>query len=70
MSRATALRARRHRCPYCRSEALRRSLMRGIIERWVLRMIGIRAFRCEDCDQRHYGFRPEEAQPEKKGSTA
>jgi hypothetical protein len=40
-------------------EAVRRSQMRGFVERGTLRLIGMRAYRCESCDQRHYNFRDE-----------
>jgi hypothetical protein len=43
-------------CPTCRSGKLHRSQMRGFMERGVLRNLGIRAFRCEECDERFYRF--------------
>ena len=65
MSWAKMTGTKEHRCPNCGSEALRRSQMRGLIERGVLRVIGIRAFRCESCDQRHYGFEGKEGNQNK-----
>ena len=49
-------RTKARKCPECGSSAVRRSLMRGFLERGVLRPVGLRAFRCESCDARHYGF--------------
>ena len=43
-------------CPSCRSGQLHRSQMRGLLERGVLRNLGIRAFRCERCDERFFRF--------------
>ena len=43
-------------CPNCKSTDVRRSQMTGFLERSILRIIGIRAYRCERCDQRRYGF--------------
>jgi hypothetical protein len=43
-------------CPECGSTAVRRSQMRGFLERGLLRPVGVRAYRCESCDARHYGF--------------
>ena len=36
---------------------MRRSQMRGLVERSVLKMVGVRAYRCESCDWRYYGIR-------------
>jgi hypothetical protein len=44
------------KCPQCGSVTVRRSQMRGFLERGVLRPVGLRAFRCESCDARHFGF--------------
>ena len=44
------------KCPECGSTTVRRSQMRGFLERGVLRPVGLRAYRCESCDARHYGF--------------
>jgi hypothetical protein len=30
--------------------------MSGILERGILRSLGVRAFRCEACDARFYGY--------------
>jgi len=43
-------------CPACRSGSLHRSQMRGIVERGILRTIGLRAFRCSRCDERFFRF--------------
>jgi hypothetical protein len=58
-----ATRTGARKCPECGSGPVRRSQMRGFLERGVLRMVGLRAFRCESCDARHYGF---ERIPEKR----
>jgi transcriptional regulator NrdR family protein len=44
------------KCPACRSEHVHRSHMRGFWEHGVLRAVGVRAYRCESCDNRYYGF--------------
>ena len=44
------------RCPECGSDEVRRSHMRGVFERGILRLIGVRAFRCDSCDHRHFAF--------------
>jgi transcriptional regulator NrdR family protein len=49
------------KCPECRSKHVRRSQMRGFWEYGVLRAIGVRAYRCESCDKRYYGFEGIEA---------
>jgi ribosomal protein L37AE/L43A len=43
-------------CPVCKSRALHRSQMHGVLERRILRLVGVRAFRCDKCDHRFYGF--------------
>jgi hypothetical protein len=45
----------RKTCPSCGSHQLSRSHRRGIIERYVLRALEIRPFRCTACDARFYG---------------
>ena len=42
------------KCPACKSSKVRRSLMRGLFERRLLRPIGVKAYRCEACDQRFF----------------
>jgi hypothetical protein len=46
------------KCPRCGSHETRRSQMRGLWERGVLKTIGVRAYRCETCDHRFYGWPP------------
>ena len=53
------------KCPQCGSGDRRRSQMRGICERVVLRTIGVRAYRCEGCDYRYYEFRHGKGKHEK-----
>jgi hypothetical protein len=45
------------KCPKCGCEEVRRSQMRGLVERGVLKMVGVKAYRCERCDWRFYGVR-------------
>ena len=61
MSWANVLGAKERRCPNCGNEELRRSQMRGFVERHVLKAIGMHAYRCERCDRRYYGFHRVEA---------
>jgi hypothetical protein len=43
-------------CPHCNSKNIHRSKRRGIFESYVLSLVPIRPFRCEDCDCRFYAF--------------
>jgi len=43
-------------CPSCKSEKVRRSQMRGLLERGLLKPLGMKAYRCERCDARFYRF--------------
>jgi hypothetical protein len=43
-------------CPRCRTAELHRSQMHGLIERNILRPVGIRAYRCAGCDERFLRF--------------
>ena len=43
-------------CPRCRASELYRSQMRGVVERSILRPVGIRAYRCAACDKRFLRF--------------
>ncbi len=43
-------------CPNCRSMEIFRSHRRGTLERYILRAIGMRPYRCVTCDSRFYGF--------------
>lgn len=43
-------------CPYCKSDETSRSHRRGAIGRYLLRFIGVRPFRCLNCDVRFYAF--------------
>jgi rubredoxin len=52
-----AAKLERRKCPKCGSEEVRRSQMKGLAERSVLKMVGVRAYRCETCDWRYYGIR-------------
>jgi hypothetical protein len=46
----------RRLCPYCRSVATARSHRRGPIEKYFLRAIQARVYRCDDCNARFYAF--------------
>ena len=48
------------KCPVCGSTIVRRSQMIGFFERSMLRIIGLRAFRCEDCDHRFFSFKSDD----------
>ena len=39
-------------CPHCNSSEVFRSHRRGAVERYLLRAIGVRPFRCANCDAR------------------
>jgi hypothetical protein len=53
-------------CPYCQSVEIARSHRRGSIEKYLLRAIHVRVYRCDDCNSRFYGFsHSEEAVPPK-----
>jgi DNA-directed RNA polymerase subunit RPC12/RpoP len=39
-------------CPRCGSERLHRSHRDGALERYVLRLVGVRPYRCESCNER------------------
>ena len=43
-------------CPRCRSIETARSHRRGTVERYLLAVIGVRPFRCLNCDVRFYAF--------------
>jgi hypothetical protein len=43
-------------CPYCRSVETARSHRRGPIEKYLLRAIRVRVYRCDDCNSRFYAF--------------
>ena len=41
-------------CPHCGSSEIFRSHRRNAVERYLLRAIGVRPFRCVNCDARFY----------------
>ena len=43
-------------CPYCHGMETARSHRRGAIEKYLLRAIRLRAYRCDDCNSRFYAF--------------
>jgi DNA-directed RNA polymerase subunit RPC12/RpoP len=52
---------RRHSCPNCGSESVRRSLRSGFIENIIYRLIGLRPYRCMACETRFIDRRSAEA---------
>jgi len=44
-------------CPNCGSSEIFRSHRRGAVERYLLRAIRVRPFRCVNCDARFYGLK-------------
>jgi hypothetical protein len=58
--------ATRRLCPYCRSVETARSHRRGPIEKYLLRAIHVRVYRCDDCDARFYAFSRFDAAPSPK----
>jgi hypothetical protein len=57
-------------CPYCRSVEITRSHRRGPIEKYLLRAIHVRVYRCDDCNSRFYGFSRSEAPVPPKNQAA
>jgi rubredoxin len=57
--------AKKRKCPECGSEQARRSQMRGLLQRSIYRIIGLKAYRCESCDFRYYEFKRIEVKSEK-----
>jgi hypothetical protein len=53
----------RRLCPYCRSAETARSHRRGPIEKYLLRAIHVRVYRCDDCNSRFYAFCHDAASP-------
>ena len=41
-------------CPYCGGSEVYRSHRRGTMERYLLRAVGVRPFRCVNCNARFY----------------
>ena len=48
---------RKHSCPNCGSESVRRSLRSGLIENVFYRLIGLRPYRCTVCETRFFDRR-------------
>ena len=49
---ATGKRAKE--CPYCQSEAVRRSRRKNLFEDTVCRVVFLSPYRCEKCDGRYF----------------
>ena len=62
--------AARRLCPYCRSVEIARSHRRGPIEKYLLRAIHVRVYRCDDCNSRFYCFAQSEAAVPPKNQAA
>ena len=45
---------RRHSCPSCGSESVRRSYRVGLVEKLFYRLIGLRPYRCTTCEARFF----------------
>jgi YgiT-type zinc finger domain-containing protein len=43
-------------CPSCGSGEVRRSRRKGVVERSLLKVLGVRAYRCEECDERYFSM--------------
>ena len=50
-------------CPYCHGIETAPSHRRGPIERYLLRAIRARVYRCDDCNSRFYAFCHDAASP-------
>jgi hypothetical protein len=57
VNQVKAANVKKHKCPKCGCKEVRRSQMRGLWERGVLRALGVRAYRCDGCDHRYYDFK-------------
>ena len=67
---AAISKAAKRPCPYCRSVEIARSHRRGPIEKYLLRAIHVRVYRCDDCNSRFYGFAQSEAAAASKNHAA
>jgi hypothetical protein len=43
-------------CPHCRTTETSGSHRHGVVERYLLSIIGVLPYRCLDCDARFYAF--------------
>jgi hypothetical protein len=55
-ARSCGTRPGERQCPACKSAKVRRSQMRGLLERGLLKPLGVKAYRCPQCDRRFYRF--------------
>ena len=67
MSAKTEAKPEERKCPECGSGQVRRSQMRGFWENGVLRAVGVRAYRCESCDNRYLQIRRDFREERKAG---
>jgi hypothetical protein len=51
-------------CPNCCSKKVRRSRRNGVFEKTLLKVLGVRPYRCKECDERYFGVRLQREQPE------
>jgi hypothetical protein len=42
-------------CPNCTAIKLRRSRRKGILEKTLLKVLAVRPYRCDQCDERYFG---------------
>ena len=47
-----------NRCPGCQSQNVRKSRRRNVYEKLFCAVFFLSPFRCEDCDERYFGFHP------------
>jgi YgiT-type zinc finger domain-containing protein len=43
-------------CPRCNSSKIHRSRRKGLVDRSLLRVLGVHAYRCKECDERYYSL--------------
>jgi DNA-directed RNA polymerase subunit RPC12/RpoP len=48
--------AEKRRCPNCGSIENSRSHRTGLLEKYILGVLGVRPYRCMNCDVRFYAF--------------
>jgi hypothetical protein len=52
-------------CPSCKSRKLRRTHRIGILERALSKILGLRPYRCKECDDRFFRFKTHREPPDK-----
>ena len=51
-------------CPNCRGNMIRRSRRNGVFEKTLLKVLGVRPYRCKGCDERYFGVGLRREHPE------